>query len=276
MAKTKHTTPGKNPVSDKQAERADAHLTNSVSLQNFHNAKLEWRRLFSEWWGTFLLVVASVGSGTVFAWSNGEIAKGMVLLAPGLTVMAVIYFMGSVSGAHLNPAVTLAFAVRRNFPWKRVPGYLGAQFIGAITAVYFLQAIFGNFVEHGATIPGHGIDPLGALAIEIMLTAGLVSVILGTSSGARNIGTNGAIAIGGYLILTHLWAGPVTGPSMNPFRSLAPDIFRKDFSTTWIYIVGPFAGAMIGVFFEWILRGPPTKAGMMAAQGTLEFETEEV
>jgi aquaporin Z len=105
--------------------------------------------------------------------------------------------------------------------------------------------------------------------MEVVLTAGLVNTILGTASGARNIGTNGAIAVGGYIALAGLWSGPVSGASMNPVRSLAPDVVRGDFRTTWIYIVGPAVGSLIGVAFEWILKGKPTAAGRIAAEGTL-------
>jgi aquaporin Z len=107
------------------------------------------------------------------------------------------------------------------------------------------------------------------LAMEIVLTAGLVNTILGTASGARNIGTNGAIAVGGYIALAGLWAAPISGASMNPVRSFAPDLLRGDISMTWIYVVGPVVGALIGVAFEWILKGKPTAAGALAAQGLL-------
>ncbi len=129
--------------------------------------------------------------------------------------------------------------------------------------------MFGTSGALGATLPGIGVTSGKALAMEVVLTAGLVNTILGTASGARNIGTNGAIAVGGYVALAGLWAAPVSGASMNPARSLAPDLMRGDFHTTWIYIVGPIAGAMIGVAFEWILRGKPTAAGRIAAEGTL-------
>jgi aquaporin Z len=185
-------------------------------------------------------------------------------------VMAIIYFMGTVSGAHLNPAVTLAFSLRGNFPWRRVFGYIIAQFVGGILAALFLRAMFGPILVLGATVPALGVGSIRALAMEIFLTAALVNVILGTASGARNIGTNGAIAIGGYIALAGLWAGPVSGASMNPVRSIAPDLVRGDFHTTWIYIVGPIIGAAIGVGFEWILVGKPTKFGSIAAQGTLD------
>jgi aquaporin Z len=194
----------------------------------------------------------------------------MIVVAPGLMVMAIIYFMGAVSGAHLNPAVTLAFAVRRNFPWHRVPGYLIAQCFGAVAAAAFLRAMFGNVGLLGATVPAAGISGVKAMIMEVVLTAGLVNTILGTASGARNIGTNGALAVGGYIALAGLWAAPISGASMNPVRSLAPDLIRGVFNTSWIYLVGPILGAIIGVCFEWILKGKPTAAGAIAAQGSVE------
>ncbi len=245
------------------------------SLSDFLNSSLEWRRLFSEMLGTFLAVTVAVGGGTVAYWSHGEVTLGMLAAAKGLIVMAIIYFMGTVSGAHLNPAVTFAFAARRNFPWRRVPGYVVAQFLGAIAAVYFIEGIFGDLVSHSATVPAVGITTTSAFLLETMLTTGLICVILGTASGARNIGTNGAIAVGGYIALSNQWSGPVTGASMNPFRSLVPDMVRGDFNTTWIYIAAPLVGALIGVLFEWVLKGKPTTFGAIAAQGTLELEEEK-
>ena len=196
----------------------------------------------------------------------------MKVIAPGLMVMAIIYFMGAVGGAHLNPAVTLAFAVRRNFPWRRVPGYIGAQFVGGVAAVVFLRAMFGTIGLLGATTPGPGVSNLKALIMEVLLTTGLVSTILGTASGARNIGSNGALAVGGYIALAGLWAAPISGASMNPIRSLAPDLLRGDLLTTWVYIAGPVLGALIAVGFEWILKGKATAAGALAAQGDMDSQ----
>lgn len=250
-------------------DEARQRMVQRQSALDFLDTSLEWRRVFAEVWGTFLLVLVAAGGGVVGAVSGGRVTLAMMVVAPGIMVMAIIYFMGSVSGAHLNPAVTLAFAVRRNFPWKRVPGYIVGQLIGGVAAAVFLRAMFGTSGALGATVPGIGVTSGKALAMEVVLTAGLVNTILGTASGARNIGTNGAIAVGGYVALAGLWAAPVSGASMNPARSLAPDLARGDFHTTWIYIVGPIAGAMIGVAFEWILRGKPTAAGRIAAEGTL-------
>ena len=262
------TSRGKEGLDQGQKQRM---MGNAPSV-DFLNPDLEWRRIFSEAWGTFLLVMVAAGGGMMVALSNGTVTQAMAVTAPGLMVMTIIYFMGTVSGAHLNPAVTLAFAIRGNFPWNRVPNYLLAQLVGGIAAALFLRFILGSAGHLGATLPGNGISSLKALIMEIVLTAGLVNTILGTASGARNIGTNGAIAVGGYVILAGLWASPISGASMNPIRSLAPDLVRGDFANTWIYVLGPVAGALIGVYFEWILKGKPTTAGTIAAQGTLEMD----
>lgn len=242
-------------------------MLHASAAPDFFDVAHEWRRLFSEAWGTFLLVVVAAGADVVGALSGGSITLSMKVIAPGMMVMAVIYFMGTVSGAHLNPAVTLAFAARGNFPWNRVPGYIAAQLIGGIVAASFLRAMFGIVGRLGATVPGLGVSDIKALAMEVLLTTGLVSTILGTATGARNVGSNGAIAIGSYIALAGLWAAPISGASMNPVRSIAPDLLRGDMSTTWIYIAGPLIGALIAVGFEWILKGKPSASGSSAAQG---------
>lgn len=234
---------------------------------DFMDRSVEWRRVFSEGWGTFLLVVVAAGADVVATKSNGAVTLAMAVTAPGLMVMAIIYFMGTVSGAHLNPAVTLAFALRGNFPWGRVPGYLLAQIVGGFCAALFLRGMFGPIGGLGATFPAAGVTEIQAMLMEVLLTAGLVSTILGTASGARNIGTNGAIAVGGYIVLAGLWAAPISGASMNPIRSLAPAVVVGDVHAAWVYLAGPLLGAAIAVIFEWILKGPPTASGAIAAQG---------
>jgi aquaporin Z len=235
----------------------------------FFNRALEGRRIISEVWGTFLLVLVGAGGSVVNTYEGGHTSHALLAVAPGMVVMSIIYFMGTISGAHLNPAVTFAFALRRNFPWSRVPGYVLGQTAGAIVAILFLRYMFGPG-DLGATVPGPGISPLKAMFMEIVITTGLVNTILGTASGARNIGTNGAIAVGSYIALTGIWSGPISGASMNPIRSLAPDIVRGDFHTTWVYILGPIIGAALGVGFEWLLKGKPTPFGALAAQGSGE------
>jgi len=184
--------------------------------------------------------------------------------------MAMILFMGRVSGAHFNPAVSIAFALRGDFPWRRVPGYIVAQFIGAVLAVLFLQAVIGVSASNGATYPAQSATDVSAFLMEVVLTFGLVSVILGTASGAQNIGIIGALGVGGYIALAGLWASPLSGASMNPFRSLAPDLVANDFSSYWVYLAGPLLGAVLAVIAAYILRGRGGGvSGSQAAQGAL-------
>jgi aquaporin Z len=163
--------------------------------------------------------------------------------------------MGAVSGAHLNPAVSLAFALRGDFPWKRVPGYIIIQLVGATLACLFLLAVFGNIQHLGATLPGPGYENWQALLMEVVLTALLVSVILGTASAAQNVGAIAALGVGGYIALAGLWSAPVSGTSMNPARSFGPALVSGDFSSYWVYVVGPIAGALIAVGCAFVLRG---------------------
>ena len=221
--------------------------------KDFDDPRREWRRLFSELLGTFFLVLAAAGGGILHA--QGKISLSAAVVAPGLTVMGIILFMGAVSGAHLNPAVSLAFALRGDFPWKRVPGYIVVQLVGATLACLFLYAVFGNVEHLGATLPGPGYANWQALLMEIILTFGLVNVILGTASAAQNVGAIAALGVGGYIALAGLWAAPVSGTSMNPARSFGPALVSGDFSSFWVYVVGPIAGALLAVGSAYILRG---------------------
>ncbi|GAA1861019.1 MIP/aquaporin family protein [Asanoa iriomotensis] len=265
MAERDPSTTGE-PVMAWLARRAERQHRTAAE---FDDPRLEYRRLFSEVWGTFLLVLVAAGAGVIGATVFGtQLTLATKALAPGVMVLAIIFFMGTISGAHLNPAVTLAFAVRRNFPWVRVPGYIIAQLTGAILASLVLQWMYGGIIN-GATLPTPQVGTWVAVATELLLTAGLVSVILGTASGARNIGPNAALAVGGYIGLVSVWAAPVTGASMNPARSFGPMLVAGDLSHYWIYVVGPLLGALAAVTFEWILRGRATSAGTAAATGLL-------
>jgi aquaporin Z len=192
------------------------------------------------------------------------------VVAPALMVAAVILFMGAVSGAHLNPAVSVAFALRGDFPWKRVPAYIVAQFLGAVLATLLLWALIGKQGSAGLTLPGPGISATTAMLWELVLTTGLVSVILGTASGAQQIGTIAAFGVASYIALAGLWGAPVSGASMNPARSLGPALVLGDWTAWWAYLAGPVAGAMVAVGIAYILRGRGGGlSGVQAAQGTL-------
>ncbi|HEV2165975.1 MAG TPA: aquaporin [Thermoplasmata archaeon] len=242
-----------------------------VNRKGFDDPRLEWRRLFAEVFGTFFLVVVAAGASVVSAVSPGSIGREAAVVAPGLMVMAIILFMGAVSGAHLNPAVSLGFAARGDFPWKRVPGYIVAQLAGAVLACALLALLFGKVGMLGATVPAPGVNDLQATVIETLLTLGLVSTILGTASKAQNVGPIAALAVGGYIALAGLWASPISGASMNPARSFGPDLLLLNFSHLWVYVVGPIVGALLAVLVAYALRGPGgDEPALQAAQGRLE------
>jgi len=245
---------------------------NSVARQfDFWDDSYEARRLFSELLGTFFLVLVAVGGGMVNARFGGNAVPYTArVVAPALMVAAIILFMGTVSGAHLNPAVSVAFAARGDFPWKRVPAYIVAQFAGAVLATLVLWALVGKQGSAGLTLPGHGISTGIALVWELVLTTGLVSVILGTASGAQQIGPLAALGVGSYIALAGLWGAPVSGASMNPVRSIGPALVLGDWTSWWAYLVGPVAGGLIAVGFAYVLRGRGGgRSGVAAAQGTL-------
>jgi aquaporin Z len=247
---------------------------NSVAGEfDFWEDKYEGRRLFSELLGTFflVLVLVAVGGGMVSARFGGNaVPYGAKVVAPALMVAAIILFMGTVSGAHLNPAVSVAFAARGDFPWKRVPAYVVAQFLGAILATLVLWAFVGKQGSAGLTLPGSGISAVTAMLWEMVLTAGLVSVILGTASGAQQIGPLAAIGVGSYIALAGLWGSPVSGASMNPARSLGPVLVKGDWTAWWAYLAGPVAGGAIAVGIAYVLRGRGGgRSGVAAAQGTI-------
>lgn len=153
-------------------------------ITDFDDPRQEWRRLFSEVMGTFLLVLVAAGGGMMAAAFDGSVGRSAAVVAPGLMVTAMILFMGKVSGAHFNPAVSFAFALRGDFPWRRVPGYVVAQLVGAVLAVLFLQAVIDVSASNGANYPAASTTHFAAFLMEVVLTFGLVSVILGTASGA--------------------------------------------------------------------------------------------
>ena len=206
----------------------------------------------------------------------GVISRTAAVVAPALTVMAIILFMGKVSGAHLNPAVSIAFALRRDFPWQRVPGYIVMQLIGATLAALFLRSVINASAIYGSNYPAHGYSDVAAFWMELILTLGLVSVILGTASGAQNIGLFGALGVGGYIALAGLWGSPISGASMNPARTFGPDLVGKTFTGYWVYIAGPIAGAVLAVIIAFVSTWSGWRqVGLGAAQGDIFTETYE-
>jgi aquaporin Z len=256
--------------------RAERWLDRVVEpIEEFADPKYEWRRLFSELLGTFFLVLVAAGGGMMGQAFPGTISRTAAVVAPGLMVMAIILFMGRVSGAHLNPAVSLAFALRKDFPWRRVPLYIVVQLAGAALAAWFLQSVVHVSATFGSNYPASGFSSTDAFLMEAVLTLGLVSVILGTASGAQNLGVFGALGVGAYIALAGLWGSPISGASMNPARTFGPNLVGGDFTDYWVYVAGPLVGAALAVGAAFVLRGAGGgRSGSGAAQGALDTEVE--
>lgn len=222
------------------------------------------RRLAAELIGTFALTFVAAG-GEVIGELTGEVSRNARMVAPGLLVLAMIYTLSNVSGAHFNPAVTLAFALRRTFPWKWVFGYWIVQFAGAILAALLLRVLFGTVKHLGATQP-HAAASV-SLTMEIVLTFLLITVILGTATRNAQIGPNAALAVGSTIALCGLFAGPISGASMNPARSLGPALVSGEMGDVWIYILGPAIGALIAACCTWVLHGGRHQKEEEAASG---------
>jgi aquaporin Z len=203
------------------------------------------KQLAAELLGTFALVFAGTGAITVNAASGGTVSHVGIALTFGLIVLAMIYTVGDVSGAHLNPAVTLGFCAARRFPLRRAPLYILGQCLGALLASVLLRLLFPFQETLGATIPAG--SALQSLILETVLTFLLMFVILSVSTGAKEKGIMAGVAIGSVIALEALFAGPISGASMNPARSFAPALIAGGLDSLWIYLTAPFLGALIGV-----------------------------
>ena len=202
-------------------------------------------KLLSELLGTFILVFAGTGAIVINDVSGGVIGHAGIALTFGLVVMAMIYTFGDVSGAHLNPAVTLGFAVAGRFEWKNIPGYVLAQIIGALAASGVLHLLFPAHEKLGATLPSG--SAMQSFVLELILTAILMLAILRISTGAKEKGITAGIAIGGIIALEAMFAGPICGASMNPARSLAPALVSGHLEHLWIYLTATVLGAFVAV-----------------------------
>ncbi len=233
---------------------------------------IELQALFAELLGTFALTFIGAGA-LMIAELTDKVSYAARVGSPGILVMAMIYTLGSISGAHINPAVTLAFALRGAFSWARVPGYWLVQFIGAVLAVLLLRQLFGPVAHLGATLPHFGAWP--SFVMEIFLTCLLVMVIIGTATKSRLVGPNAGIAVGATIALCGLFGDPVSGASMNPARSLGPFLVSGELNDAWIYLLAPALGAGLAVLFSNILHGGPSPHETEAASGSKAEREDE-
>ncbi len=225
----------------------------------------ELRRLLAETLGTFALTVVAAGGPVFSAASGGRVEPTAQGIANGLVVVAMIYALGHLSGAHINPVVTLAFAARGSFPMARVPGYWAAQIAGAVLAAALLRSLFGLVGGLGGTRPAAG--HWQALGVEVLFTWLLVTVVLGTATRRGLEGTEAALPVGGTVALASLLATPISGASLNPARSLGPAIVAGNLGDVWIYVLGPVAGALLAVVLGRTLYGERTDVEGTAAMG---------
>ena len=211
-----------------------------------------WRRSGAEMVGTYALVLAGCGAIVVDA-QTGALTHVGVALTFGLIIMVMVAATGHLSGAHFNPAVTLAFAVTRHFAWREVPAYVGAQLLGAIGGALSLLILFGPVANLGATVPsGSAFQSFG---LELLLTAVLMFVIISVATDTRAVGQLAALAIGATVALDALWGGPISGASMNPARSFGPVLVSGVWRDQWIYWLAPISGASLGAVIYQVLRG---------------------
>jgi aquaporin NIP len=203
------------------------------------------KKYISEFIGTFSMIFCGTGAMTVNEVTGGEVTHVGIAITWGLIVMAMIYAFGETSGAHFNPAVTIAFAYAKKFAWKEVPKYIIAQILGAFAASLVLWFLFPASEYLGATIPT--VDVWRAFVLELLLTFFLMVVIINVSTGSKEMGIIAGIAVGGVVLLEAMFAGPVTNASMNPARSIAPNIVSGNIDGLWLYILAPILGAILAV-----------------------------
>lgn len=210
------------------------------------------KKYITEFIGTFILIFCGTGACAVNEITSGTITHVGIAITWGLVVMAIIYALGEKSGAHINPAVTIAFAVNKNFPARQVAPYIISQVAGALSASLVLKLLFPTSVLLGATLPAG--SEVQSFVMEFILTFILMLVVINVAKGSKEQGLFAGIAIGSVVLFEAMFAGPVSGASMNPARSLAPAIVSGNMEHIWIYIIAPIAGAITAIFIHKIIK----------------------
>jgi aquaporin Z len=211
------------------------------------------RKYISEFIGTFAMIFCGTGAMTINEVTSGDVTHVGIGITWGLIVMAMIYAFGEISGAHFNPAVSIGFAYAKKFPWKEVPKYIFFQVAGAFAASLLLLWLFPESKYLGSTIPT--VDVWRAFVLELLLTFFLMVVIINVSTGSKEVGVMAGIAVGSVVLLEAIFAGPITNASMNPARSLAPNIVSGNISGLWLYMIAPVVGALLAVMSCKLVKG---------------------
>lgn len=254
-------------------EQIDERMHNSSCLE-IEKTRTRWdvAPFLAEFIGTFGLVFAGCGAIMIDTLSKGQVTHVGVGLVFGLIITVMIYTPGHISGAHLNPAVTLGFVLARHFPLQRLVGYWVAQLAGAILAAGCLRILLGNIADVGTTLPGGSGGDWQSFGFEALLTFFLMVVIMAMATDTRAVGQAAALAIGATVGLEAIFAGPISGASMNPARSLGPALISWTWNAQWVYVLAPFLGAIAGAYtYRWL-----RDAGRVAPVSYPEHETTKL
>ncbi|KAL5095901.1 hypothetical protein RYX36_000228 [Vicia faba] len=228
------------------------------------------RKVFAEVIGTYMLVFVGSGTAAMSAIDENKVSKLGASLAAGFIVTVMIYAIGHISGAHMNPAVSFAFATITHFPWKQVPFYVAAQLTGAISASYTLRALLEPSKQLGATSPSR--SNIQALIIEIVTTFTMVFISTAVATDSKAIGELAGVAVGSAVCIASIVAGPISGGSMNPARTLGPAIASSSYKGIWVYMVGPITGALLGAWSYVVIQEKDHKQDIITLQSPLPLK----
>ncbi len=242
---------------DADREKVSLEPLTEADLREFANPKFYFasRRWAAEACGMFFLMLIVYGSGMIGDKDPGTISTGMVAAAIGLLLMGLVFAFGKISGAHFNPMVTLAYALRGALPWRRVAGYWIAQLVGATIALLVTHFVIGGAWTIAVAAPSSNVTAVGVMFWEAVLTFGLITILLSVVNGAMNVGQMSAFALSGYFSVVILMFAQYEGVAMNPTRAIVPAIFANDYTDLWAYVVGPTIGVFCAIGFAFFLRG---------------------
>lgn len=239
-------------LKDIEEDRIESHVAGRIVYGPWMPSPTFVRQVLAEFIGTFFLIFLGCGSVIIDQKSDRSITHLGVSLVWGMAVMIIIYAIGHISGAHLNPVVTLASALVRRFPWAQVPAYIGAQIFASISAGFVLRLMFGDVAHIAATVPT-GSD-MQSFVLEILITFFLMFVVSAVSTDTKAIGELAGLAVGTTIAMNVIIAGPISGASMNPARTIGSAVAGNKYTNIWVYMVAPPVGAVMGAMAYNMIR----------------------